>query len=170
MVTTDRPHMPGYGLAPADGGRGLLPWSWADERLRDARGYWLATAGADGRPHVAAVWGLWWRGALHVSTGGRSRKARDIARNPLVAVGVDGTARSLTVDGVADRVTDPAVEADVARDYRAKYGEGFPDPAENPLFAIRPRTVIAVVEEGDDFTELATRWRFDPGEVPPGGP
>jgi len=23
---------------------------------------------------------------------------------------------------------------------------------------------------GDDFTELATRWRFDPGEVPPGGP
>lgn len=25
MVRVDRPHMPGYGLAPADGGGGLLP-------------------------------------------------------------------------------------------------------------------------------------------------
>ena len=167
MVTVDRPHMPGYGIAPADGGQGLLPWSWADELLRDARGYWLASAGADGRPHLAAVWGLWADGALYVSTGGRSRKARDIARNPQVAVSVDGTERSLTLDGIAERVTDADVEAGVATRYRAKYGEGYPDPTDNPLLAIRPRTVIAVIEQGDDFTERATRWRFVPGEVPP---
>ena len=169
MVMVDRPHMPGYGIAPADGGAGLLPWSWAHERLREARGYWLATTGGDGRPHIAAVWGLWADGALHVSTGGRSRKAHDIARNPYVAVGVDGTDRSLTIDGVAERVTDAAVEAAIAVAYRTKYGEGYPDPEANPLLAIRPRTVIAVLEDGDDFTQLATRWRFVPGEAPPPG-
>lgn len=115
------------------------------------------------------MWGLWADGALHVSTGGRSRKAHDIARNPYVAVGVDGTDRSLTIDGVAERVTDAAVEAAIAVAYRAKYGEGYPDPEANPLLAIRPRTVVAVLEDGDDFTQLATRWRFAPGEtVPPG--
>jgi general stress protein 26 len=169
VVTVDRPHMPGYGLAPADGGQGLLPWSWAHDRLVEARGYWLATAGGGGHPHIAAVWGLWADGALHVSTGGRSRKAHDIARNPHVAVGVDGTDRSLTLDGMAERVTDPDREAAIAAGYRAKYGEGYPDPEANPLLVIRPHTVIAVIEEGDAFTQLATRWRFAPGEAPPPG-
>jgi hypothetical protein len=169
MVTVDRPYMPGYGIAPAGDGAGLLPWSWAHERLVEARGYWLATAGGDGRPHLAAVWGLWADGALHVSTGGRSRKARDLVRNPLVAVSVDGTDRSLTIDGVAERVTDPEAEAAIAAAYLAKYGEGYPDPAANPLLAIRPRTVIAVIEAGEDFTQRATRWRFADGESPPPG-
>jgi hypothetical protein len=169
MVTVDRPHMPGYGIAPVGDGGALLPWSWAHERLVSARGYWVATAGGDSRPHIAAVWGLWSDGALHVSTGGRSRKARDLARNPNVAVSVDGTAESLTIDGVAERVTDPAVQAAIAAGYRAKYGEGFPDPDANPLLTIRPRTVIAVIEAGDQFTQRATRWRFADGEAPPPG-
>ena len=28
-----RPYMPGYGLLGPDEGTGLLPWSWAEERL-----------------------------------------------------------------------------------------------------------------------------------------
>ena len=31
--TASRPHMPGYGILDADRGKGLLPWSWAKERL-----------------------------------------------------------------------------------------------------------------------------------------
>ncbi|HXQ54333.1 MAG TPA: pyridoxamine 5'-phosphate oxidase, partial [Actinomycetes bacterium] len=54
-----RPNMPGYGLAPADGDDGLLPWSWAARRLERARHYWVATSRPDGSPHLAAVWGLW---------------------------------------------------------------------------------------------------------------
>ena len=86
-----------------------------------------------------------------------------------MAVSVDGTAESLTIDGVAHRVTEPDAQASIAARYRAKYGEGFPDPDANPLLAIRPRTVIAVIEAGDDFTQLATRWRFADGEAPPPG-
>jgi PPOX class probable F420-dependent enzyme len=156
--------MPGYGLAGPDEGE-LLPWSWAHDKLVSAHVYWLATAGADGRPHLAAVWGLWADGALHVSTGGASRKARDVAHEPRVSVSVDGGVESLVVDGVAERVTDPDRLAAVSRRYVDKYGEGYPDPAENPLLAIAPRRVVAVLETA--FTDKATRWTFAPGEVPP---
>jgi len=44
--------MPGYGIAGPGEGRGLLPWSWAEERIAAARRYWLATVAADGAPHV----------------------------------------------------------------------------------------------------------------------
>ena len=32
--------MPGYGVLPADEGEGLLPFEWAEARLRAARNYW----------------------------------------------------------------------------------------------------------------------------------
>jgi hypothetical protein len=38
-----RPHMPGYGLLGPDQGSGLLPWSWAEERLSASHDYWVAT-------------------------------------------------------------------------------------------------------------------------------
>ncbi len=31
-----RPYMPGYGILDAASGKGLLPWSWASERLTRA--------------------------------------------------------------------------------------------------------------------------------------
>jgi hypothetical protein len=34
-----RPSMPGYGIVGPDEGRGLLPWSWADERLTASHDY-----------------------------------------------------------------------------------------------------------------------------------
>src|SRR6266487_1604299 len=78
-----RPHMPGYGLLPADKGSGLLPWSWALERLRNSRNYWLTTVWPDGRPHVMPVWAVWLdgpkqEGTLWFSSGLRSRKIRNI--------------------------------------------------------------------------------------------
>jgi hypothetical protein len=45
--------MPGYGIAEAE--RGLLPWSWAVERLIAATRYWVATVDEDGAPHLMPV-------------------------------------------------------------------------------------------------------------------
>ena len=50
-----RPHMPGYGILDANSGKGLLPWSWATERLAKARNYWVATTRPDGNPHAMPV-------------------------------------------------------------------------------------------------------------------
>ena len=56
MPTADRPHMPGYGIAGPEAG--LLPWSWAEERLRDAWRYWVVTVSGDGEPHAMPVWAV----------------------------------------------------------------------------------------------------------------
>ena len=71
-----RPHMPGYGILPAGEGIGLLPWSWAVERLERSHDYWLATVWPDARPHVMPVWGVWREDALWFSSSKTSRKAR----------------------------------------------------------------------------------------------
>ena len=36
-----RPRMPGYGMP--SGTKGLLPWAWADERLRTSHNYYVMT-------------------------------------------------------------------------------------------------------------------------------
>ena len=80
-----RPHMPGYGLA--EGPDGLLPWSWAEERLEESHNYWLATVRPDGRPHLMIVWGLWYGGVFYFSTGSDSRKARNLESNAHCVIG-----------------------------------------------------------------------------------
>jgi len=54
-----RPQMPGYGTIGPEEGTGLLPWSWAVERLSRSRNYWLATIRPEGGPHVMPVWAVW---------------------------------------------------------------------------------------------------------------
>ena len=82
--------MPGYGVAGPDEGRGLLPWSWAEERIAGGERYWLTTVAPDGAPHVMPVWAVWLDARLWLSTGGRSRKARNLRGERRCAVHVDG--------------------------------------------------------------------------------
>jgi nitroimidazol reductase NimA-like FMN-containing flavoprotein (pyridoxamine 5'-phosphate oxidase superfamily) len=81
--------MPGYGIADAKGGRGLLSWQWATERLEKGRTYWLATTRETGMPHVMPVWGVWFSDAFFFSTGNQSRKARNLAKNPGCSVATE---------------------------------------------------------------------------------
>ena len=60
----DRPHIPGYGIPTST--EGVLPWSWAVEQLERTEIYWLATAGADGAPHLIPIWGAWVDGHWYV--------------------------------------------------------------------------------------------------------
>ena len=60
-----------YG-APAPPGE-LLLWSWAEQRLVDARNYWIATTRPDGRPHCRPVWGVWLPDGFWFSTGSLAR-------------------------------------------------------------------------------------------------
>lgn len=71
--TASRPDMPGYLSDPTE--TQLLPWAWAEVRLRDAHNYWLATHTAEGGPHLAPVWAVWDGARIFVATGTRSKKA-----------------------------------------------------------------------------------------------
>jgi hypothetical protein len=158
----DRPSMPGYGVAAADEGSGLLSWTEAERRLTVAHDYWCATVCPDGRPHVMPVWGVWLDGRLWFSSGLRSRKARNIAADARCTVTTDDARDPLVVEGRAERRADAtAIEAFVAA-MNAKYGAGmtteFQDPAVNGTFAVRP--VRAFGLSGDDFVGSPTRWTF----------
>ena len=53
----ERPDMADYGVT--DNPEGLLPWSWAEERLVGTRNFWFVTANSVGRPRAIPVWGVW---------------------------------------------------------------------------------------------------------------
>lgn len=155
-----RPHMPGYGIADADGGKGLLPWSWATERLTNARNYWVATTRPDGNPHAMPVWGVWLDDAFYFSTGTQSRKARNLAENPRCVVGCELGPDQVVVEGLAELQDDAELRRRFAVAYQAKYDwdtEGFSEP----FYAVRPTTVFGLTTTPGDFTATATRWTFD---------
>jgi nitroimidazol reductase NimA-like FMN-containing flavoprotein (pyridoxamine 5'-phosphate oxidase superfamily) len=157
-----RPHMPGYGIAPADAGPGVLPWRWATERLGQARNYWVATTRPDGRPHTMPVWGVWLDDRFYFSSGAASRKARNLAEHAACVVGMEVGADALVVEGTAALVTDAALRARVLAAYGAKYAWDTAEFTE-PLYAVTPTVVFGFPTDGDAFTTGTTRWTFGGG-------
>jgi hypothetical protein len=155
MTAPQRPYMPGYGISSeADG---LLTWDWAVGRLTTSHNYWLATTDPGGAPHLAAVWAVWFDEQLCFSTGGRSHKERNLAVDPRCSLSCESAVESVVLRGRARRVVDPDELARLVGVYAAKYGDGVP-PGE-PVYAVRPETVIALIEADGQFTRTATRWR-----------
>jgi hypothetical protein len=151
-----RPYMPGYGVLPADEGEGLLPFEWAEERLRDARNYWVATVGPDG-PHLMAVWGVWIDRQFVFSTGRKSRKARNLASEPRCVIAPEGAAEEIVVEGAAAEVVATGAFTEA---YREKYDFDITS-LDEPVFAVTPTKVIALIEVAEQFSGTATRWIFD---------
>jgi pyridoxine/pyridoxamine 5'-phosphate oxidase len=152
-----RPHMPGYGVVAADEGEGLLPWSWARDRLTSARNYFISTVRPDGAPHVMVIWGLWLDERFLFSTDRGSRKARNLAANPRCVITPEDGAEAVIVEGTASELADAAERRRFDAAYQAKYGW---DTSENPspVFAVTPRLVFGQIEK--TFTKSATRWQF----------
>jgi nitroimidazol reductase NimA-like FMN-containing flavoprotein (pyridoxamine 5'-phosphate oxidase superfamily) len=163
----ERPQMPDYGV---DGdGWEPLRWSWARERLERGRNYWVVTASSAGQPHALPVWGVWHEptSRFAFSCGPRSRKARDLAANPLVAVAADDTVECVSLEGAARVVSsdDPDLELWIER-YLDKYRPMSTDLSAdflraNVVVEVRPTRGFGVIEREDEFATRATRWSFD---------
>jgi general stress protein 26 len=151
-----RPHLPEYGILDADQGRGLLSWSWAQERLERTWNYWVATTRPDGRPHAMAVWGVWLDQAFYFSTGRLTRKARNLAQNPSCVICTESAAEAVIVEGIAEAISDPAFLTQLASVYQAKYQESYPN--DSNVYAVRPKVVFGFVENAAEFAGSATRW------------
>lgn len=154
--------MPGYGVVGAAQGSGLLPWSWALERLTRSHDYWVATVRPGGQPHVMPVWGIWLDGALWFSSSRESRKARNLARNPACTCTTDNPYEPVVVEGTAELIREPkaiaAFVAEVNRKYQTSYTVGFFNA--NACFRVRPAWAFGLMES--DFTGSPTRWVFPP--------
>jgi len=154
-----RPNMPGYGLLGAHEGRGLLPWSWASERLSQARTYWIATTRPDGRPHAAPVWGVWLTDGFYFSTGDASRKRRNLASNPHCVIAVQHGDDAVIVEGLARRVIDPDLLRSFSGAYALKYQWDMSAFAE-PVYSVSPQVAFGFSSAAGEFTGSATRWVF----------
>ena len=155
--------MPGYGIRGPVQGTGLLPWSWATERLARSHDYWLATTRPDGRPHVMPVWGLWWEDAVWFSSGLRSSKTRNLAADPRCALTTDNAQEPVVLEGAAVQVRDADAIRGFAERLGAKYETAYPDdffdPDVNGTFRVAPTWAFGLVES--DFEGSPTRWDFE---------
>lgn len=152
--------MPGYGIAAASEGTGLLPWSWAEERLAESRDFWLATLHADGRPHLMPVWGAWDGRSLWFSTAPASRKARNLARDPRATATTDDAEDPLVLEGRAVRIADEAHNRSFCDRVNAKYDTTYDVEffLANATFRLQPTWAFGLVQA--DFGGSPTRWRF----------
>jgi hypothetical protein len=150
----------GVAMAPGDGGP-------------DRHSAWLATIDPDGAPHVTGLGAIWHDGAFWFETGERSRKGRNLARDPRCTLSLATQDFDLVVDGAAHVVDDPAVVADLAAQWAAggwpcrvddsgvALTADFSAPSAGPppwrVYRLTPRraTAVATVEPGG-----ATRWTF----------
>lgn len=158
--------MPGYGLPASD--KGLLPWSWAEQRLKKSHNYWITTVKQDGSaqpsPHTMVVWGLWQDGRLLFSTGSKSRKARNLAQNTNCVVCTEHAHEAVIVEGVAE-IAEVAARRKLIPIYEKKYKWDLSSMKEDilsmkePVFAVRPRVVFGLYEK--KFINAATRWKFE---------
>lgn len=155
-----RPHMPDYGIQGPDEGSGLLPWSWAEERLTASRNYWVTSLWPDGRPHSMPVWGVWDGEVLWFSSGRRSRKARNLAADPRCVVTTEDPNEPVVIEGSADVAQGREAITGVADLMNAKYGGITVEfLAAHATIRVRPRWAFAIAH--DDFTGSPTRWVFD---------
>lgn len=157
-----RPYMPGYGIVGPTERTGLLPWSWAEERLVSSRNYWVTTVWSDGRPHLMPVWGAWHEDSLWFSSGVRSRKIRNLGADPRCSVATQDPEEPVIVEGTAEIVTEHDLLADFIARTNAKYQTSmsvdFLDPAVNATVRVRVRRAFALTEA--DFEGSPTRWTF----------
>jgi hypothetical protein len=166
-------------------GTPLLDWARITARLDrgftqapgtggpDHHSCWLATINRDGSPHVTGVGALWVDGAFWFETGERTRKGRNLARDPRCTLSLATQEFDLVVEGEALKVTDSPVVAAMAERWAA---EGWParvDESGSALTAefsapsagpppwsvyrivARSATALLTVDPGG-----ATRWRF----------
>ena len=162
----------------------LIEWSRVDAELEqrlddrdpgapDRPTCWLTTINADGSPHVTSVGALWHSGSFWFQTGERTRKARNVARNPRCAMSVATRGLDVVVEGEAHRVTDPGLVSEAASLWAQGGWPARPDesgtaitaafnaPSVGPppwfVYRLTPRaaTAVSAVEPSG-----STRWRF----------
>lgn len=150
-----RPHMPGYGLPK--GTKGLLPWTWAEQRLKKSHNYWITTVRPDASPHTMVVWGLWIDGAFYFSTGKQSRKARNLAENPRCIVCTERADEAVILQGEAQLAQDsPSLK--FFSQYEKKYKWDMSQMQSEPIYRVSPRIALGLYEK--KFMNAATRWQF----------
>jgi len=179
---TSKKNLDGYG-AP------IIPWQKVQNRLQqkisqapktggpDRHTAWLATSNPDGKPHVMPVGILFIDDAFYFTSGPKTRKARNIARNPDSVISIATHDFDLVVEGSATRVVDQAHLQRIADAFKkegweptvvkggltANYSAPSAGPPPWQVYEVKPETIFAL---GTSEPYGATRWNFQTGTRP----
>lgn len=121
--------------------------------LAEARTATLSSIDLHGYPHSVAMWFVVDAGCVLMTTYGKSQKARNIERNPRVAVMAESgttydTLRGVLIRGRAELVRDVEFTLEVLKQVHAKMVGSLPDGLEDALRAqAGKRVVIRVTPE-----------------------
>jgi hypothetical protein len=116
-----------YGLPPVDWAAVTAPLDRGVTQAPETGGpdrhtTWLTTINGDGSPHVTGVGALWVDGTFWFVTGERTRKGRNLARDPRCAIAVSLRESDLVFGGDAQPVTDPPIVTAMAERWAAGAG------------------------------------------------
>ncbi|MEV6970837.1 pyridoxamine 5'-phosphate oxidase family protein [Hamadaea sp. NPDC051192] len=165
----DTTNLDRYGSPPLD-------WARARDALAAVPGpeitHFLGTARPDGTPHAAGVGAQWLAGAMYFTSSPTTRKARDLARNPMCTISARLPGIDVVLEGVAARLTDPETLERVAEGYRVGGwpcevdGDGLTaaysaPSAGPPPWHVYRFTIHTVVGVATAEPYGATRWRFE---------
>lgn len=161
--------MQGYGVP--DDLDGVLPWSWAEERLVACQNFFFVTVNEVGRPHSMPVWAVWMpeRQRWATSCAATARKLRNVRANPQVVFTTDDSVNVVSVEGRAEIVdgdaAQPAIDAWATKYEPLMEGATLDDAKEfmrgNGIIEVTPERAFGVIEEPELFDTAATRWVWD---------
>lgn len=159
IPAASRPVLPGdYGMPSST--EGVLPWSRVIEQMLSAKNYWVVTAGQDGRPHAVPVWAAWLDGVLYFDGHPQTRWARNLARNPQIAVHLESGDHVVILEGTVSDM--PSLERGLAERVSNAFKEKYDyapsadDFVNRGLFLLKPSLVLA----WDEFPTSLTRWQL----------
>lgn len=90
----------------------------AADRLDEAKNVWMATVRPDGRPHLVPVWFVTEGGRWYLCTAPGSVKARNLSRNPQIALALEDGNNPTIVEGEAQPIHPSPTVIDK---FKAKY-------------------------------------------------
>lgn len=163
MKPAARPERAPKGYAFPTSDEALLDWEAVEQRLKEARFYWLASTNADGSPRVRPVWGVWVDGCFYFDGNPHTGWARNLARDPRVSIHLESAESVVIVEGLGEDVerTDEELGRKIAASWDAKYGRLVPDAAARGIFRLTPRRARGWSENLTD----GTVWTFSADDV-----
>ena len=134
-------------------------WDSITERMRISRNYWICSVSPDGFPHALPVWGVWFDDHIYFVTKRASKKARNLLRNPKVAIHLESGDDVVSFHGVVVEVDDPERLTQIAVVYATKYNGDEIYPDIEVVFELLPHLAFTWLES--NYHQTATRWRFE---------
>jgi hypothetical protein len=146
----------------------MTPWADVKRMLERAHGYWLATVGPSGAPHLVQQWGAWVDDRWYFEGGSDTRWALNLAREPRIVMSVERDTAVAIVEGRARRISSvPRELAErITKQYGAKYGRIHsyrpkPEQWEGGGYVLTPEKILAW--DVRTFPASMTRFRLSQG-------